>query len=297
MFEGLSVAMVTPFRGGAVDPAGIERLVARLVEGGVDGIVALGSTGEAATQTVEERRAVLEQVIAEVRGRVWVVAGTGTNNTAESIALTRMAKELGADGAMVVTPFYNKPTPDGQVAHVEAIAREASLPLIFYNVPGRTATNTLPETIARLARVPEVKAVKEASGSLDQASAILDRCDITVLSGDDSLTVPMIAVGAEGVVSVAGQVAPSEMAALVRAARAGRAAEARDRHRRLYPLMRALFLETNPAPVKEALAQLGVTAPDLRLPLVRVTEATARALAKEIARLGLTAAPAPVAAS
>jgi 4-hydroxy-tetrahydrodipicolinate synthase len=284
MFEGLSVAMVTPFRNGVVDHAGIERLVARLIEGGVDGIVALGSTGEAATQNVDERRAVLRQVIAQARGHVWVVAGTGTNNTAESIALTQMAKDEGADGAMLVTPYYNKPTPDGQVAHVEAIARAVPMPFIVYNVPGRTGTHMTPETIARLSRLPEVAAVKEASGSLDQVSAILDLCDITVLCGDDSLTLPMIAVGAQGVVSVLAQVVPAEMKALVDASRHGRLGKARVLHKRLFPLARALFLESNPGPVKEALAQLGVIEPELRLPLVRVRQATADALASELAR-------------
>jgi 4-hydroxy-tetrahydrodipicolinate synthase len=277
--------MVTPFRAGAVDAAGIERIVARLLDGGVDGIVALGSTGEAATQTVDERRAVLRQVVHLARGRAWVVAGTGTNDTAQSIELTRMAREDGADGTMLVTPYYNKPTPDGQVAHVEAVARAVPLPIVFYNVPGRTGTNTLPETIARIARVPGVVAVKEASGVPDQTSAILDACDITVLSGDDSLTVPLMAIGAQGVVSVVGQVAPREMAAMVRAARACDFTTARAAHARLFPLMRAMFLESNPAPVKEALAQLGVCSTELRLPLVAVTAATRARIADVLAQV------------
>ncbi len=292
MFEGLSVAMATPFRGGAVDAAGIERVVAHLLDGGVDGIVALGSTGEAATQTFDERRAVLRQVVHLARGRAWVVAGTGTNDTAQSIELTRMAREEGADGAMIVTPYYNKPTPDGQVAHVEAIARAVPLSLIVYNVPGRTGTNTLPETIARMARIPGVAAVKEASGAPDQTSAIIEACDITVLSGDDSLTVPLMAIGAKGVVSVVGQVAPREMTALVRAAQGGDMAAARTWHRRLYPLMRAMFLESNPAPVKDALAHLGLCTADLRLPLVGVSGATHQRIIDVIAQVLPHGAPA-----
>src|SRR5439155_11875693 len=205
MFEGLMVAMVTPFRGSAPDLDGTDRIIEFMLGGGVEGLVISGSTGEAATCTLEERRALWKFAKERVRGRVPLVAGTGTNNTAESIAITRMAEELGLDGAMVVTPYYNKPTPKGQVAHFTAVAKSTRLPLVLYNVPGRTATNTPPEVFEQLADVPNIVAVKEASGNLDQASAIRARTRLTLLSGDDSLTVPMIAVGATGVVSVAGQ--------------------------------------------------------------------------------------------
>src|SRR5690348_17160586 len=195
MFEGLIVAMVTPFRGGAVDQDGTARLVDFMIDGGVEGLVVSGSTGEAATCTIEERRALWALVKQRARGRVPVIAGTGTNNTAESITLTRMAEELGLDGAMLVTPYYNKPSPKGQVAHFTAVANATRLPIILYNVPGRTATNTLPDVFEKAQSAANVVAVKEASGSLDQASAIRARTRLTLLSGDDSLTVPMIAVG------------------------------------------------------------------------------------------------------
>jgi 4-hydroxy-tetrahydrodipicolinate synthase len=288
MFEGLTVAMVTPFRAGALDLEGTERLIDFMIAGGVEGLVISGSTGEAATCTVEERRTLWRFAKERVRGRIPMVAGTGTNNTAESIALTHMAEELGLDGAMIVTPYYNKPTPKGQVAHFTAVAKSTRLPLILYNVPGRTATNTLPETFEQVQDLPNVVAIKEASGSLDQASAVRARCRFTLLSGDDSLTLPMIAVGAEGVISVAGNVAPREMRALCDHARAGRLAEAEAAHRRLLPLFKALFVESNPGPVKFLLSALRLIENDLRLPLVPVEPATGRAILAAAQALGLS---------
>ena len=278
MFEGLTVAMVTPFRAGAVDHEATDRLIAFLVEGGVECLVVSGSTGEAATCTLEERRSLWRFAKERVRGRVPIVAGTGTNSTADSIALTKMAEEAGLDGAMIVTPYYNKPTPKGQVAHFAAVARSTRLPLILYNVPGRTGTNTLPETLEKVHDLPNVVAVKEASGSLDQASAVRARTRLTLLCGDDSLTLPMIAVGAVGVVSVAGNVAPREMRALCDHARAGRMAEAEAIHRRLLPLFKALFVESNPGPVKFLLSAMGLIENELRLPLVPVEPASANAI-------------------
>lgn len=274
MFEGLTVAMVTPFRGGALDLEAAARLVGALLEGGVECLVVSGSTGEAATCTVEERRTLWRFVRERVRGRVPVVAGTGTNSTADSIALTKLAEEAGLDGALVVTPYYNKPTPKGQVAHFTAVARSTRLPLILYNVPSRTGTNTLPETLAQLRDLPNVVAVKESAGSLDQASAVRAGTRLTLLCGDDSLTLPMIAVGAAGVVSVAGNAAPHEMRALCDHARAGRMAEAEAVHRRLLPLFRALFIESNPGPVKFLLSAMGLIENELRLPLVPVEPAS-----------------------
>ncbi|HTR97899.1 MAG TPA: 4-hydroxy-tetrahydrodipicolinate synthase [Candidatus Acidoferrales bacterium] len=276
MFEGLSVAMVTPFRGGAIDRDATARLVEWMIEGGVEGLVVSGSTGEAATCTLEERRALLAFVKERARGRVWIVAGTGTNNTAESVALTKMAEEVGVDGAMLVTPYYNKPTPRGQVAHFTAVARSTRLPLILYNVPGRTGTNTPPEVFAQVQELPNVKAVKEASGNLEQISQLRARTRLTVLSGDDALTLPVIAVGGQGIVSVAGQVVPREMRALTDAARAGRNAEAEGLHRQLLSLFKALFAESNPGPVKYLLAEMGLVANELRLPLVPVEPATGK---------------------
>jgi 4-hydroxy-tetrahydrodipicolinate synthase len=297
MFDGLTVAMVTPFRGGELDLEATESLIDFMIEGGVQGLVISGSTGEAATCSVEERRRLWTFAKSKVRGRVPLVAGTGTNSTSESIALTRMAEEIGLDGAMIVTPFYNKPTPKGQIAHFTAVAKSTKLPLILYNVPGRPATNTLPDTLAEVQHLPNVVAVKEASGSLDQASAVRARTRLTLLSGDDSLTLPMIAVGATGVVSVAGNVAPAAMRALCDLARAGRMSEAEALHRRLMPLFKALFVESNPGPVKFLLSAMGRIANELRLPLVPVEPATESALLAAASACGLTPpAPAPAAA-
>lgn len=290
MFDGLVVAMVTPFRNGALDLDGTGRLVDFMLDGGVEGLVVSGSTGEAATCSIEERRTLWTHVKQRVKGRVPVIAGTGTNNTAESITLTKMAEELGLDGAMLVTPYYNKPTPKGQIAHFTAVAQTTKLPIVLYNIPGRTGTNTLPETFEKLQGVPNLVAIKEASGSLDQASALRARTRFTVLSGDDSLTLPMIAVGATGIISVAGNVAPKEMRALSDHARAGRAKEAEAAHRGLLPIFKALFLESNPGPAKYLLSAMGLIENELRLPLVPVEPATEQAVRKAAADCGIALA-------
>lgn len=278
MFDGMTVAMVTPFKGGALDLEGTARLIDFMIEGGVEGLVVSGSTGEAATCSVEERRTLWRFTKERVRGRVPLIAGSGSNSTADSIVLTGMAEELGMDGALIVTPYYNRPTPKGQIAHFTAIANSTKLPIVLYNVPSRTATNTMPETLAQVNHVPNIVAVKEASGSLDQASAVKAKTKLTLLSGDDSLTVPIIAVGGTGVISVAGNVAPREMRTLCDHARAGRMREAAEAHRRLQPLFKALFLETNPGPVKALLARMGLIENELRLPLVPIEPATEKAL-------------------
>jgi 4-hydroxy-tetrahydrodipicolinate synthase len=267
-----------------------------LLDGGTECLVVSGSTGEAATCSVDERRVLWRFTKERVRGRIPVVAGTGTNSTADSIALTRIAEEVGLDGAMLVTPYYNKPTPRGQVAHFTAVARSTRLPLILYNVPGRTGTNTLPETLERVQDLPNVVAVKEASGSLDQASAVRAGTRLTLLCGDDSLTLPMIAVGAAGVVSVVGNAAPREMRALCDHARAGRMQEAETIHRRLSPLFKALFIESNPGPVKFLLSAMGLIVNELRLPLVPVEPASEAAILAAAAVAGVRSgadAPAP----
>jgi len=284
--------MVTPFKGGALDLEATARLVSFMVEGGVEALVVSGSTGEAATCSVEERRTLWRFVHERVKGRIPVVAGTGTNNTAESIALTRIAEELGLDGAMIVTPYYNKPTPKGQIEHFRAIAASTKLPIILYNVPGRTATNTMPETLEKVHEVANIVAVKEASGSLDQASAVKARTQLTLLCGDDSLTLPMMAVGAAGVVSVAGNVAPAEMRQLTDHARAGRFAEAEKVHRRLLPLFKALFIESNPGPAKYLLSAMKLIENQLRLPLVPIEPATERAVLDAARAAGVALQPA-----
>ncbi len=290
MFEGLSVAMVTPFKSGAVDRESTARLVEHMLAGGVQGVVVSGSTGEAATCTVDERRELWAFVRDRVKGRAWVVAGTGTNSTADSIALTRIAEELGLDGAMIVTPFYNKPTPKGQAAHFSAVAKSTKLPLILYNVPGRTGTNTTPDVLAMVHDLPNVKAVKEASGNLDQMAQVKTRTKLTLLSGDDALTLPCVAVGGEGIVSVVGQAAPGPMRKLVDLARAGRMAEALAAHQALMPLFRAAFLESNPGPIKYLLSEMGLVRNELRLPLVPVEPATEKAVLEAGRAVGVSLA-------
>jgi len=290
MFEGLSVAMVTPFRNGAIDREATARLVEWMMEGGVQGLVVSGSTGEAATCTVEERRGLWAFVKERVKGRAWIVAGTGTNATADSIALTKMAEEIGLDGAMVVTPYYNKPTPKGQAAHFAAVAKSTKLPVILYNVPGRTGTNTTPDVLAMVQDLPNVKAVKEASGSVDQMSQVKTKTRFTLLSGDDSLTLPCIAVGGEGIISVVGQLVPREMRALVDAARAGKAAEARAMHEKLHPIFKAAFVESNPGPAKFLLSEMGLIANELRLPLVPIEPASEKVVLDAARAVGVTLA-------
>ncbi len=290
MFEGLSVAMVTPFRSGVVDWPATAKLVEHMITGGVQGIVCSGSTGEAATCTVEERRELWAFVKQRAAGRVWVVAGTGTNNTADSITLTRMAEELGMDGAMVVTPFYNKPTPKGQAAHFTAVAKSTKLPLILYNVPGRTGTNTTPDILAMVHDLPNVKAVKEASGNLDQMAQVKTRTKLTLLSGDDSLTLACAAVGGEGIVSVVGQAAPRQMRTLSDLSRAAKPAEALAAHHKLMPLFRAAFLESNPGPIKYLLSEMGLMANELRLPLVPIEPATEQAVLEAARAVGIVLA-------
>jgi 4-hydroxy-tetrahydrodipicolinate synthase len=274
MFEGLSVAMVTPFCDGHVDETAVQRLVDFLVVSGVDCLVIAGSTGEGATLTRGERIRLYQLVRETAAARCQLVAGTGTNDTAVSIELTKEAEAAGMDGAMLVVPFYNKPTPDGQVAHFTAIADATGLPVILYNVPGRTGSNMLPETVARLAPHPRIVAVKEASGSLDQVSELRRDTDLTILSGDDSLTLPILSVGGRGVISVVGNVAPREMREMLIHFEAGRNNEAAAMHARLMPLMKGLFIESNPGPVKYLLASWSLIANELRLPLVPVSAAS-----------------------
>ncbi|MGD9401747.1 MAG: 4-hydroxy-tetrahydrodipicolinate synthase [bacterium] len=273
MFEGTYVAMVTEFKDGRVDVEGVRALAERLIAGGVSGLVPVGCTGEAATLSVEERVDVIKAVLA-ARGddkSVKVVPGTGTNATETSVELTKMAADMGVDGAMLITPYYNKPTQGGLIKHYETVAASVNLPIVLYNVPGRTGVNMHPDTVHELAAIDNVVAVKEASGSMDQVSRITRSTRITVLSGDDSLTLPMMAVGARGVVSVAGNVAPGDVSDMVSSFLAGDAEEARRIHLRLLPLFHVLFIETNPGPVKAALKLMGAGSGELRLPLVPIS--------------------------
>lgn len=288
MFTGMLVALVTPFKNGQVDYAAIERLVDWHVEQGTDGLVPVGTTGESPTVDIAEHQKIVKTVVERAAGRIPVVAGTGGNATAEAIHLTRYAKDVGADGSLQVCPYYNKPTQEGLYRHFAAIAEAVDLPMVLYNIPGRTGVSLTPVTIARLAQLPQVVAVKEATGSIDQASEILAQCDLVVLSGDDSLTLPLMAVGAQGVISVVGNLVPKDMKRLTDAMLAGDVATAREAHRRLFPLCRAMFIETNPIPVKTAMKMVGLLESDeKRLPMTDLTPEHAEALKEALEAYGL----------
>jgi 4-hydroxy-tetrahydrodipicolinate synthase len=275
MFEGLSVAMATPFRDGDLDKPATDRLIDHLIAGGVQGLVPAGCTGEAASLDVAEREWLVRRCVARKTPGTFVLAGTGTNITRTTCDLTRRAEDWGADGALVITPYYNKPTQAGLLRHYEEVARASRLPIVLYNVPGRTSVKLEPETIRRLAEIPSIVAVKEACGSLDQVSELCATSEITVLSGDDSLTLPMLAAGAKGVVSVLGNVYPAPLRRMLEAFSSGDVALARRIHLGLFPLFKGLFLESNPGPLKRALAVRGMIAEEFRLPLVPVAEKTA----------------------
>ena len=288
-FAGVTVALVTPFRGGEIDFDELNRLVDWHVEQGTDGLAPVGTTGESPTLDHAEHERVIAAVVERAAGRLKVMAGTGSNSTREAIRLTKFAQKAGADGALMVGPYYNKPTQEGYFRHFAAVAEAADLPIVVYNIPGRTASNILPETIARMAeRIPTVVAVKEATGSLDQASQIAVSTDLTLLSGDDSLTLPLMAVGGRGVISVVGNLVPRDMQAMLRAFDAGRTEEARQWHRKLFPLCRDLLgVATNPIPVKTALKLLGRGSGELRLPLCGLDEAGEARIRQTLARYGL----------
>lgn len=269
-FTGAFTALVTPFRNGAIDEERYRALIEWQLEQGIDGLVPCGTTGESATLTHEEHRDVIRICIDQVKGRVPIIAGAGSNNTREAVDLTRFAKEAGADAALHITPYYNKPTQEGLYLHFKAISAEVDMPIFVYNVPGRTGTNICPETLARLKRdIPSIVGVKEATGNLIQVSEILEYCgpDFQVLSGDDFTVLPLLSVGGCGVISVTSNIVPGKMAELCRAFRMGDMATARRLHFELSPLNRAMFLESNPIPVKTALSMMGKVELEMRLPM------------------------------
>ncbi|MFQ5848184.1 MAG: 4-hydroxy-tetrahydrodipicolinate synthase [Candidatus Methylomirabilales bacterium] len=288
-FQGSMVALVTPFRDGKVDEAKLRELVEFQVKNGTDAIVPCGTTGESPTLNHEEHRRVVEVTIEAAAGRIPVVAGTGSNSTAEAIALTEHAKQAGADGVLMVCPYYNKPTQKGLVAHYTAVAEAVDIPIILYNIPGRTGVNMLPETVATLAELKNIVGIKEASGSLEQMTEVITRCGgrITVVSGDDTLTLPLMAVGGEGVISVIANILPKESADLTRAALNGDWKRAKELHLRTFPLCKAMFYETNPIPVKTAMQLLGRLNGELRLPLAPMSEANREKLQKAMKAYGL----------
>ena len=279
--SGCYTALITPLRDGRVDEHALRALVLRQIAGGASGLVPCGTTGEAPALTSAEWDRVVTIVVETAAGALPVLAGTGSNSTATAIERTARARALGADGALVVTPYYNKPTQEGLYRHFAAIAEAVDLPLVLYNVPGRTSVNLLPETAIRLAAVPGIVGIKEASGSLDQASQIVREApdDFVVLSGDDSLTLPMMAAGGRGVISVVSNIVPEAVSAMTAACLAGDFATGRAMHLALFDLCRAMFVETNPVPVKAAAALLGYCTPEVRLPLAPLGEAAQRRVA------------------
>jgi 4-hydroxy-tetrahydrodipicolinate synthase len=289
MFTGSLVAIVTPFKNGRLDERAFGDLIEWQIRSGTHGIVPCGTTGESATLTHAEHDRVVAFTVEVVRGRVPVVAGTGSNSTEEAIALTKHAKSAGVDGALLITPYYNKPTQEGLFLHYKAVAEAVDLPLVLYNIPGRTGVNMMPSTIARLTACRTVVAVKEGSGSVQQASEIIQVCGgrLTVLAGDDALTLPMMAVGAKGVITVTANLLPDKMAELVNAFLSGRLEDARAMHYRLYPLFTALFYETNPIPVKAALHMMGKIENEMRLPLCAMDSGNREKLLSVMKEAGL----------
>lgn len=287
--EGSIVAIVTPFKDGKVDEEAFKELIEWQVESGTDGIVPCGTTGESATLTVEEHEQVIELCVKTVNKRVPVIAGTGANSTAEAIHLTKAAEKAGADASLQVSPYYNKPTQDGLYEHFKHVAESTSLPIVLYNIQGRTAVNILPETMVRLSKIDNIVGVKEASGSISQMAQIIHSCpdDFNVLSGDDPMTPALLAIGGRGVISVSANVAPRENARLWDAWREGKYEEAKSIYYKLFPLNRALFLETNPIPVKAALHMMGKIGPEIRLPMTPLSEPNREKLRNTMKEFGL----------
>jgi len=287
MWQGAYTAIVTPFnRNGSVDFGKLRELVELQVKNGIDGIVPVGTTGESPTLDVKEHEQVIETTIAAVNKRVKVIAGTGANSTSEALELTRHAKNAGADATLQVTPYYNKPNATGLVRHFSAVA-DLGLPTVLYNIPGRTGREIPMETVVELAKHPNIVAIKEAGGSVDRVSQIVTRCRLEVLSGDDSLTLPMMSVGGVGVISVASNVAPKAVADMVHAALRGDFAAARKLHQQYYRLFTDLFLDTNPIPVKAAMAMMGLIEEVYRLPLCETTEAIKAKVRETLKGVGL----------
>ncbi len=289
MFSGAFTAIVTPFRNGAVDEPRLKELIRFGIDGGVSGFVPCGTTGESPTLSHAEHERVIELVVKEVSGQVKVIAGTGSNSTAEAISLTRHAKKVGADAALMVSPYYNKPTQEGLYRHFKAVAEAVDIPIVLYNIQGRTAVNIENDTMERLSKIPNIVGVKEASGSILQMSEVVRRCgpDFDVLSGDDQMTFPLMALGGKGVISVVTNIAPSKMSALVKHMLDGQLEQARAGHFEIYELCQAMFIETNPIPVKAALGLMGKIDPECRLPLCPPSDANLRKLQGILEKYGL----------
>lgn len=289
-FKGAFTALVTPFKNGAVDEERYRELIEWQIEQGINGVVPCGTTGESATLSHDEHREVIRICVDQTKKRVPVLAGAGSNNTKEAIELTQFAKDAGADGALLITPYYNKPTQEGLYQHFKAIAAEVDMPFILYNVPGRTGTNMLPCTLARLFKdIPQVKGVKEATGNLTQVSDIIEQCgpEFQVLSGDDFTVLPLLSLGGCGVISVVSNIVPAEMSGLCKAFANGDIAAARSLHFGMQGLCRAMFIETNPVPVKTSLFLMGKIGMEMRLPMVPLVEANDKSLKNSLEIKGL----------
>jgi len=290
VFRGAFVAIVTPFIDGQIDEQGLVDLIEFHIANGTHGIVPCGTTGESATMSHDEHHRVVELTVKTVNGRVPVVAGSGSNSTSEAIDLTRYAKQAGADGVLMVSPYYNKPSQEGLYQHFKAVAEAVDIPIILYNVPSRTSSNILPETVARLAEIDTIAGIKEATGDLNQISEVIRLCpkDFAVLSGDDFTSMPTVLVGGTGVISVTSNVAPKDMAQMMDAALAGDLARAKELHYKLFPLMKAMFYDTNPVPVKKSLELMGkIRSGTPRLPLYQMNDATLARLKSALADYGL----------
>ena len=288
--KGAFTALVTPFKNGQIDEEKYREHIEWQIEKGIHGLVPCGTTGESATMSHDEHKRAIKICVEQVNGRVPVIAGTGSNNTKEAIELTTFAKEVGADAALVITPYYNKPTPNGLILHYKEIAKAAPMPIIVYNVPGRTGTNLLPQTLYEIKKnVPEVIGIKEASGNIRQASDILELCgeDFLVLSGDDFITFPMLAIGGRGVISVVSNIVPDKVAEMCNAFFEGNIEDAKKLHYELAPLCRAMFFETNPIPVKTSLHLMGRMKLELRLPLCEMKPENREKLEKVLKDAGL----------
>jgi 4-hydroxy-tetrahydrodipicolinate synthase len=288
MFTGSFVALITPFHDGAVDFDTLDELVEFHLRSGTDGIVPTGTTGESPTLSHEENKQVIEHVVKAVGGKVPVIAGTGSNSTAEAIELTEFAKKIGADASLQVTPYYNKPTQEGFYQHFKVIAEEIDLPVVLYNIPGRSGAGMTADTVVRLAAVENIVAIKEASGSLDMSSDIASRCDLTILSGDDSLTLPICSVGGKGVISVVANIVPADVKAMTDLILEGDFVSARRWHNKLFALSRSLLsMATNPIPIKAAMAMLGMCQEEMRLPMTNLEESKRADLAKVLRDYGM----------
>jgi len=289
MFSGAIVAIVTPFKEGKVDERSLRELIEFQIKNGTDGIVPCGTTGESSTLSHEEHDRVIEITVDAVKKRVPVIAGTGSNSTDEALRLTKHAYEAGADGALSVCPYYNRPTQEGLYQHFKIIAETVPIPIVPYNIPSRTGVNLMPETVARLAKISNIVGIKEASGSLKQMQDVISLCGdkFDVLSGDDFFTFPLLSIGGRGVISVVSNIVPADMAAMIDAFEAGDIKKAKKLHHKLVPLVDSLFIETNPVPVKAALSMMGKISYDVRLPMYKMSDSNYEKLKAVMKNYGL----------